>query len=68
METYSCFSHSALSKSVKVLEELLDSDSVFQNLGLQSDFNIEFNVNHLVGVSQKLCVLVAILDLYRQAC
>lgn len=66
--TYSCFSNGSFSKSVKVLEELLDSDSVFEDLSLESDFNVQFNVNHLVWVSQELCVLVAVLNLYSNQC
>jgi hypothetical protein len=64
LSTYSSFTNSPFSESVEVLEELFESDSVLKNLSLESDFYVQLNVNHLVWVSQKLCIVVAVLNLY----
>jgi hypothetical protein len=48
--TYSCFSDSALAELVEVNEELLDSDPVFDDGGLEFLFNIQLHVHERLGV------------------
>ena len=46
--TYSSNANMALSKSVKVLEELLDSDSILEHDSHESLLNIKLDVNNSI--------------------
>lgn len=43
-ETYSSHSDCAFPESVEVLEELLDTDTILEHIGLESSLHIQLNV------------------------
>ena len=49
-DTYSCLTDISLSKFIKINKELLDSDSVFGNEGLDSLFNVKLKVDLILDV------------------
>jgi len=48
---YTSLTDSALSEAIEIMEEFLDADLTLENLGLHPLFNIEFDVNHICGLS-----------------
>ena len=48
LDTYCSNANMALSKSVKVLEELLDSDSILEHHSHESLLNIKLDVNNSI--------------------
>ena len=66
VDTYSCLTASTLAKLVKIEEELLDSNSVFSNSGLQAFLNVQLTLQLTAGLSKDgLLLTVLACDGYR---
>ena len=66
VDTYSCLTASTLAKLVEIEEELLDSNSVFSNSGLQAFLNVQLTLQLTAGLSKDgLLLTVLACDGYR---